>query len=66
MACLELLITGCNDPHMRYAGMVGQRVPLRRIESDCYISQEPAGFTNIVKKSDAEIVPAPTIQDYDK
>lgn len=43
---------------MWYAGFVGQRVPLLRIEPDCYISREPAGFTNIVKHSDAEIVSA--------
>lgn len=57
MKC-ELLITGCSDPHMWYAHLVGQRVPLLRIEPDCYISREPAGYTNIVKHCDAEIVSA--------
>ncbi|WP_439861617.1 hypothetical protein [Pseudomonas sp. MBLB4136] len=54
----ELLITGCRDPLMWYADLVGQRVPLVRIEADCYLSREPAGWTNMVYKTDAEIVPA--------
>lgn len=53
----ELLITGCSDPHLWYAGLVGQRVPLLRIEADCYMSREPAGYTNIVFKRDAEVTP---------
>jgi len=54
----ELLITGCSDSRMWYAGLVGQRVPLLRIEADCYLSREPAGWTNIVKTPDAQVVPA--------
>jgi hypothetical protein len=54
----ELLITRCSDSLMWYAGMIGQRVPLLRIEADCYLSREPAGWTNIVKTTDAEIVQA--------
>lgn len=59
----ELLITGCRDSLMWYAGLVGQRVPLVRVEADCYLSREPAGYTNMVNKTDAEIVPA---EEYDK
>lgn len=54
----ELLITRCSDWRMWYADMIGQRVPLLRIEADCYLSREPAGWTNIVKTTDAEIVQA--------
>ncbi len=57
MKC-ELLITQCRDHLMWYARLVGQRVPLLAIEPDCYLSREPAGFVNIVKHSDAEIVSA--------
>lgn len=57
---LKLRITKCNDPLMWYAEMVGQTVPLlRTIEKEgCYISVEPAGFSNIVKFGDAEVVNA--------
>jgi len=43
---------------MWYAEMIGQTVPLLRIlpEENCYMSQEPAGYSNIVKFGDAEIV----------
>lgn len=55
---MKLRITKCNDPLMWYAGMVGQTVPLlRTIEKEgCYISVEPAGFSNIVKFEDAEVI----------
>jgi hypothetical protein len=41
---------------MWYAGLVGELVPFLREEHDCYLSREPAGYVNIVKKSDAEVV----------
>lgn len=52
-----LRIKGCSDPHMWYAGKVGALVPFLREESDCFMSREPAGYTNIVLKADAELVP---------
>lgn len=55
----ELLIHQCPDPMMWYAGKVGQRVPYLgewRDTPDVYKSREPAGYVNIVKKSDATIV----------
>lgn len=52
----ELKITGCKDSSMWYAGLVGQRVPLLREHSDVYLSREPAGYTNIVRKADAKVV----------
>ena len=51
-----LRITSCSDPHMWYAGLVGQVVALVREEADCYWSREPAGFVNIVRKQDADLV----------
>lgn len=51
-----LRVTNCRDPHMWYAGLVGQVVPLVREEADCYWSREPAGYVNIVHKADAEPV----------
>lgn len=52
----KLKIVGCTDPMMWYAGLVGQVVPLVREESDIYLSREPAGFSNIVRKRDAKPV----------
>jgi hypothetical protein len=51
---LALRITGCSDPKFWYADQIGDIVPLIR-ESDIeYISCEPEGYTNIVRKCDAE------------
>jgi len=52
----KLKITDCKDGAMWYAGLVGKIVPLLREESDCYLSREPAGYTNIVRKGDAKPV----------
>ena len=52
----KLLITGCTDPLMWYANMIGSVVPLLGVDDDCYWSREPAGHKNIVKMSDARIV----------
>ena len=52
----ELRITGCTDRSMWYSSLVGERVPFLREEHDCYLSREPAGYVNIVKKADAEVV----------
>lgn len=53
----HILITHCNDHLMWYSDMVGQVVLLLREEPDCFISREPAGFTNIVHKRDAARIP---------
>lgn len=52
----ELRITGCTDRSMWYSSLVGALVPFLREEHDCYLSREPAGYVNIVKKADAEVV----------
>ncbi len=52
----KILILGCEDPLMWYASFVGETVPYVREEKDHFISREPDGYVNIVKKSDAEIV----------
>lgn len=52
----ELVITQCPDPLMWYAALINQSVPLVREEHDCYLSREPSGCINIVRKTDAEIV----------
>lgn len=52
----ELLIIKCSDSLMWYSELVGKTVPLLREYEDCYMSREPTGFANIVKKEDAEII----------
>lgn len=52
----QLRITGCSDRLMWYSGLVGELVPFLREEPDVYLSREPAGFVNIVRKADACVV----------
>lgn len=51
-----LKINRCSDPLMWYNGLVGEVVPLLREYPDCYMSREPSGYANIVRKEDAEII----------
>lgn len=51
-----LKILSCSDSMMWYADKVGITVPLLRIEENEYISREPSGYINIVKKTDAIII----------
>jgi len=52
----KLLITGCNDRNMWYSGLVGKEVPFLREEHDVFMSREPAGFVNFVRKADGQLV----------
>lgn len=52
----QLRITGCSDRLMWYSSLVGELVPFLREERDAYLSREPAGYVNIVRKADACIV----------
>lgn len=51
-----LRIIRCSDSLMWYSGMEGRVVPLVREYPDCYMSREPDGFANIVRKEDAEVI----------
>ena len=55
---MEVLITNCTDPMMWYASKIGERVPLIRViaSESCYLCREPAGYSNIVKFADGEVV----------
>ena len=55
----KIKIISCHGSSMWYENKVGQILPLVRrasFTSDVYWCQEDAGFLNIVKKIDAEIV----------
>jgi hypothetical protein len=41
---------------MWYRDKVGDVVAFVREYEDCYMSREPAGYLNIVKKQDAELI----------
>jgi hypothetical protein len=53
---MRLKINKCSDPSMWYAGLVGQSVELVKEDAEGYWSREPAGFINIVRREDAEVV----------
>lgn len=46
-------IVACSDCLMWYRNRVGQLVPFVREYPEEYMSREPAGYTNIVRKHDA-------------
>jgi len=55
-----LKIESCSDRLMWYRDMVGETVPLVRAENfdaNSYITRDRDGYTNIVLKSDASLVP---------
>lgn len=52
----RLRITKCSDSLLWYADLVGQQVPLVREIPEGYLSREPGGFTNIVRKEDAQLI----------
>lgn len=49
-------ITGCSDPAFWYVNQVGEIVEYVREYTTEYLSREPAGYTNIILKSDAELI----------
>ena len=51
-----LKIVRCSDTLMWYRDKVGETVQLVREYDDCYMSREPAGYLNIIRLDDAEIV----------
>ena len=51
-----LKIVKCSDPLMWYQNKVGETVQLVREDEDCYMSRDPAGYLNVVRLEDAEIV----------
>ncbi|WP_339615231.1 hypothetical protein [uncultured Gilvimarinus sp.] len=50
-----LLIKKCSDPQYWYADLVGTHVPFIREDAFGYVSREPAGYTNFVRRDDAVI-----------
>lgn len=56
----HLLITQCNDDRMWYSRLVGHAVPLLTdltATEGVWLSREPSGYTNIVRRGDALPLP---------
>jgi len=54
---IGIKIVGFSDHRMWYSQYrIGDILPWVRTETDCYISREPGGYTNIIKLSDGELV----------
>jgi hypothetical protein len=54
----HLYIHGCKDPLMWYSDLVGQFVPhLGTWPNDGYTSIDTGGFVNVVKFTDATVMP---------
>jgi len=51
-----IYIHSCSDPLMWYKTEVGSFYNLIKEYDDCYLTREPSGFTNIVRKDDAKLV----------
>lgn len=51
-----LKIKRCSDPMFWYQDLVGAIAPLLGESADEFISREPAGYSNIVRKTDCDIV----------
>jgi hypothetical protein len=51
-----LQINKCSDSMFWYCALVGKQVPFIREINEGYLSREPSGYVNIVKKDDAEII----------
>lgn len=52
----KLRIENCSDPQLWYADLVGQKVELLCEDSEGYWSREPSGYTNIVRREDAQVI----------
>lgn len=52
----KIKITGACSPCMWYAALQGREFQVIYEEHDCYWTCEPAGYKNIVMKSDAIVL----------
>ncbi len=58
MSDRQILITACSDPGLWYAHLVGQRVPYLGEWPEGFKSREPAGYINLVRRTDGQLVAA--------
>lgn len=53
---MALRIVACADRSWWYRDLVGKVVPLVQHIPEGYLSREPAGYSNVVKRQEAEII----------
>lgn len=53
---MKLFIHKCSDPQMWYATLVGKYVEFLWEDSEGFWSREPAGYTNVIKRTDAKVI----------
>ena len=53
---MQIKIIKCSDSQLWYANLVGQCVELLWEDTDGYWSREPAGYTNLVRREDAQVM----------
>lgn len=57
LALMKLIkIVNCSDSRMWYKNLIGQFAVYLGEYEDEYLSKEPAGYTNIIFKNDAELI----------
>lgn len=49
-------IIKCSDSMLWYAKLIGKTVEFIREIDEGYLSREPSGYINIVRKKDAELI----------
>lgn len=52
----RVYIERCSDSLLWYANRVGEYVPFLREIDEGYLSREPAGYTNIVRREDGRVI----------
>lgn len=53
---MRIKIVGCRDTQMWYKNHIGLVCGVIGEDSKDYVVRQPEGYTNIVKKSDAEVI----------
>ncbi|MAN51201.1 MULTISPECIES: hypothetical protein [unclassified Marinimicrobium] len=51
-----IYIEKCKDSQLWYWELVGETVPYIRDIDEGYLSREPAGYTNIVRREDGRVI----------
>lgn len=61
---MALRIVACADRSWWYRELVGKVVPLLQVIPEGYLSRELAGYSNVVKRQEAEIIEASKDQKF--
>jgi hypothetical protein len=53
---MKIKITNCSDSQMWYAKFIGKEFTCLKEDAEGYWCREPAGYLNVVKREDAQVV----------